>query len=221
MIDLEKINALFDNASEVQEQEPPSEELRQIENALKPKFFEAQRTEDIFREYQENSLKASQGMKEILQGAEYGVSLYNLFFKALEVIESMTNDGGVFTESVKRKMQNSEHKENFAEELNRAEHEMVSTRLERLKTALQGASGDDRLRIENSIREHERKIAELKRLSCKNFLPERLHFQQENLPDFVLEFIKLSKFQYNINETLFKSTIVVVRIAPISPLKSE
>ena len=134
MIDLEKINALFDNASEVQEQEPPSEELRQIENALKPKFFEAQRTEDIFREYQENSLKASQGMKEILQGAEYGVSLYNLFFK----------------------------------ELNRAEHEMVSKRLERLKTALQGASGDDRLRIENSIREHERKIAELKRLSCKN-----------------------------------------------------
>ena len=55
----------------------------------------------------------------------------------------------------------------------------------------------------------------------KIFLPERLHFQQENLPDFVLEFIKLSKFQYNINETLFKSTIVVVRIAPISPLKSE
>ena len=55
----------------------------------------------------------------------------------------------------------------------------------------------------------------------KPFLPERLHFQQENLPDFVLEFIKLSKFQYNINETLFKSTIVVVRIAPISPLKSE
>ena len=165
MIDLEKINALFDNASEVREQEPPSEELRQIENALKPKFFEAQRTEDILREYQENR---SQGMKEILQGAEYGVSLYNLFFKALEVIESMTNDGGVFTESVKRKMQNSEHKENFAEELNRAEHEMVSKRLERLKTALQGASGDDRLRIENSIWEHERKIAELKRLSCKN-----------------------------------------------------
>ena len=148
MIDLEKINALFDNASEVREQEPPSEELQQIENALKPKFFEAQRTEDILREYQENSLKASQGMKEILQGAEYGVR--------------------VFTESVKRKMQNSEHKENFAEELNRAEHEMVSTRLERLKTALQGASGDDRLRIENSIWEHERKIAELKRLSCKN-----------------------------------------------------
>ena len=157
MIDLEKINALFDNASEVREQEPPSEELRQIENALKPKFFEAQRTEDILREYQENSLKVSQGMKEILQGAEYGVSLYNLFFKALEVIESMT-----------KKMQNSEHKENFAEELNRAEHEMVSKRLERLKTALQGASGDDRLRIENSIWEHERKIAELKRLSCKN-----------------------------------------------------
>ena len=152
MTDLEKINALFDNVSEIQEQEPPSEELRQLENALKTKFFEAQRTEDIFREYQENSLKASQGMKEILQGAEYGVSLYNLFFKALEVIESMTNDGGVFTESVK----------------NRAEHEMVSKRLERLKTALQGASGDDRLRIENSIREHERKIAELKRLSCKN-----------------------------------------------------
>ena len=57
MIDLEKINALFDNASEVQEQEPPSEELRQIENALKPKFFEAQRTEDIFREYQEENIR--------------------------------------------------------------------------------------------------------------------------------------------------------------------
>ena len=69
MIGLEKINALFDNASELKEQEPPSEELRQLENALKTKFFEAQRTEDIFREYQENSLKASQGMKEILQGS--------------------------------------------------------------------------------------------------------------------------------------------------------
>lgn len=168
MNDLEKINALFDNVSEFQEQEPPSEELRQIENALKPKFFEAQRVEDILREYQENSLKASQGMKEILQGAECGVSLYNLFFKALEVIESMTNDGGVFTESVKKKMQNSENKENFAEELNRAELEIVSKRLERLKTALKGSSGDDKLRIENSIREHEREIAELKRLSCKN-----------------------------------------------------
>ena len=59
MTDLEKINALFDNVSEIQEQEPPSEELRQIENALKPKFFEAQRTEDILREYQENSLTGS------------------------------------------------------------------------------------------------------------------------------------------------------------------
>ena len=67
-----------------------------------------------------------------------------------------------------------------------------------------------------------RKIQWVKKIAYrKNSLPERLHFQQENLPDFVLEFIKLSKFQYNINETLFKSTIVVVRIAPISPLKSE
>ena len=40
MIDLEKINALFDYALAVQEQEPPSEKIRQIENALKPKFFE-------------------------------------------------------------------------------------------------------------------------------------------------------------------------------------
>ena len=76
----------------------------------------------------------------------------------------MTNDGGVFTDSVRQKMQNSERRENFAEELNRAELEVTSKRLERLKTALQGANGDDRIRIENSIREHECRIAQLKKI---------------------------------------------------------
>ena len=165
MIDLEKFNTLFVSANQPTDTEQKKLiEVTQIENDLKSEWEKAETTEEIYRQYQKNIQKANEGMKEILKGAEYGVSLYNLFFKALEVIENMTNDVGVFTDSVRQKMQSSERKENFAEELNRAELEVTSKRLERLKTALQGANGDDRIRIENSIREHECRIAQLKKI---------------------------------------------------------
>ena len=165
MIDLEKFNTLFVSANQPADtgQKKPIE-LTKIENDLRLEWEKAETAEEIYKQYQKNIHKANEGMKDILKGAECGVSLYNLFFRALEVIENMTNDGGVFTDSVRQKMQNSERKENFAEELNRAELEVTSKRLEGLKTALQRAIGDDRLRIENSIREHEYRIAQLKKI---------------------------------------------------------
>lgn len=165
MIDLEKFNTLFVSANQSTDTEQKKLiEVTQIENDLRLEWEKAETTEEIYRQYQKNIHKANEGMKDILKGAECGVSLYNLFFRALEVIESMTNDGGVFANSVRQKMQNSERRENFAEELNRAELEVTSERLERLKTALQRANEDDRLRIENSIREHECRIAQLKKI---------------------------------------------------------
>ena len=165
MIDLEKFNTLFVSANQPADTgQKKSIEVTQIENDLRSEWEKAETAEEIYKQYQKNIHKANEGMKDILKGAECGVSLYNLFFRALEVIESMTNDGGVFTDSVRQKMQNSERRENFAEELNRAELEVTSERLERLKTALQRANEDDRLRIENSIREHECRIAQLKKI---------------------------------------------------------
>ena len=64
--------------------------------------MDSQRQEDIYKQYQENRLKASQGMTDIIKGAEYGITLYKLFFKAVEVIDSLVDDGGVFVDTVRK-----------------------------------------------------------------------------------------------------------------------
>ena len=81
-------DSIFDTSVTIEEEnvrEPLSEQLQQVQNSLKPQYMDSQRQEDIYKQYQENRLKASQGMTDIIKGAEYGITLYKLlnFFSRL------------------------------------------------------------------------------------------------------------------------------------------
>ena len=148
-------------------QEPLSEQLQQVQNSLKPQYMDSQRQEDIYKQYQENRLKASQGMMDIIKGAEYGITLYKLFFKAVEVIDSLVDDGGVFVDTVRKKLNKVSEQAiqnalddgySYVTEPQKAELSATKSRLENLKKALIVSYGDNRARIENAIKEHEDNI---------------------------------------------------------------
>ena len=112
-------------------------------------------------------MKASQGMTDIIKAAEYGITPYQLFFMAIEVIDSLVNDGGIFVQTVKQNLDKvadraikiaTESGYSYSAEPKKAELIAAKDRLEHLKTALQKSSGDNRQRIENAIKEHERQI---------------------------------------------------------------
>lgn len=165
-----KLDSIFDTGVTIGEehiQEPLSVPLQQVQNSLKPQYIDSQRQEEIYRQYQENRLKASQGMTDIIKAAEYGITPYKLFFKAIEVIDSLVNDGGIFVQTVKKNLDKvadraieiaAESGYSYSTEPKKAEFTAVKDRLEHLKTALPKSSGDNRQRIENAIKEHERQI---------------------------------------------------------------
>ena len=147
-------------------QEPP-DQLQQIQNSLKPQYMDSERAENIFKRYQENRLKASQGMGDIIAGAANGITPCQLFFVAIEVIDSLVNDGGIFVQTVKQNLDKvadraikiaAESGYSYSAEPKKAELTAAKDRLERLKTALPKSAGDNRKRIENAIKEHERVI---------------------------------------------------------------
>lgn len=148
-------------------QEPPPVPLQQIQNSLKPQYIESQRTEDIYRQYQENRLKASQGMTDIIAGAANGITPYQLFFTAIEVIDSLVSDGGIFVQTVKQNLDKvadraikiaAENGYSYSAEPKKAELAAAKDRLERLQQALSSSTGDNKKRIENAIKEHEKQI---------------------------------------------------------------
>lgn len=148
-------------------QELYSEQLQQVQNSLKPQYMESERTEEILREYQESRMRASQGMTNIVMGAAYGENLYALLIQAVEVIDSLVNDGGVFVGTVKNNLQRVsdqaiqtalDNDYSYVIEPQKAELLAAKARLENLQRALIGACVDNRTRIENAIREHESKI---------------------------------------------------------------
>ena len=163
-------DSIFDTSVTIEEEnvrEPLSEQLQQVQNSLKPQYMDSQRQEDIYKQYQENRLKASQGMTDIIKGAEYGITLYKLFFKAVEVIDSLVDDGGVFVDTVRKNLNKVSEQAiqnalddgySYVTEPQRAELSATKSRLENLKKALVVSYGDNRTRIENAIKEHEDKI---------------------------------------------------------------
>ena len=165
-----KLDSIFDTGVTIGEsnaQEPPSIPLQQVQNSLKPQYIDSERTENIYKQYQENRLKASQGMTDIIKAAEYGITPYQLFFTAIEVIDSLVNDGGIFVQTVKQNLDKvadraikiaAESGYSYSAEPKKAELTAAKDRLEHLKTALPKSSGDNRQRIENAIKEHERQI---------------------------------------------------------------
>ena len=165
-LDFDKLDGIIGEEQEnIQEQY--SEQLQQVQNSLKPQYMESERTEEILREYQESRMRASQGMTNIVMGSAYGESLYALLIQAVEVIDSLVNDGGVFVGTVKNNLQRVsdqaiqtalDNDYSYVTEPQKAELSAAKARLENLQRALIGACGDNRTRIENAIREHESKI---------------------------------------------------------------
>ena len=165
-----KLDSIFDTGVTIGEenaQEPPSVPLQQVQNSLKPQYIDSERTENIYKQYQENRLKANQGMTDIIMGAANGITPYKLFFTAIEVIDNLVNDGGIFVQTVKQNLDKvadraikiaAESGYSYSAEPKKAELTAAKDRLERLKTALPKSAGDNRKRIENAIKEHERQI---------------------------------------------------------------
>ena len=166
----QKLDSIFDTDVTIGEeyvQEPSSVLLQQVQNSLKSQYIDSEQTENICKQYQENRLKASQGMTDIIKAAEYGITPYQLFFMAIEVIDSLVNDGGIFVHTVKQNLDKvadraieiaAESGYSYSAEPKKAELTAAKDRLEHLKTALPKSSGDNRQRIENAIKEHERQI---------------------------------------------------------------
>ena len=103
----QKLDSIFDTDVTIGEeyvQEPSSVLLQQVQNSLKSQYIDSEQTENICKQYQENRLKASQGMTDIIKAAEYGITPYQLFFMAIEVIDSLVNDGGIFVQTVKQNL---------------------------------------------------------------------------------------------------------------------
>ena len=165
-----KLDSIFDTGVTIGEgnaQEPPTVPLQQVQNSLKPQYIDSERTENIYKQYQENRLKANQGMTDIIMGAANGITPYKLFFTAIEVIDNLVNDGGIFVQTVKQNLDKvadraikiaAESGYSYSAEPKKAELTAAKDRLERLKTALPKSAGDNRKRIENAIKEHERQI---------------------------------------------------------------
>ena len=165
-LDFDKLDGIIGEEQE-NIQELYSEQLQQVQNSLKPQYMESERTEEILREYQESRMRASQGMTNIIMGSAYGENLYVLLIQAVEVIDNLVNDGGVFVGTVKNNLQKVsdqaiqtalDNDYSYVTEPQKAELSAAKARLENLQRALIGACGDNRTRIENAIREHESKI---------------------------------------------------------------
>ena len=165
-LDFDRLDGII-GEEQVNIQELHSDQLQQVQNSLKPQYMESERTEEILREYQESRMRASQGMTNIIMGSAYGENLYALLIQAVEVIDNLVNDGGVFADTVQKNLQRVsdqavqtalDNDYSYVTEPQKAELSAAKVRLKNLQRALIGACGDNRTRIENAIREHESKI---------------------------------------------------------------
>ena len=165
-LDFDRLDGII-GEEQVNIQELHSDQLQQVQNSLKPQYMESERTEEILREYQESRMRASQGMTNIIMGSAYGENLYALLIQAVEVIDNLVNDGGVFADTVQKNLQRVSDQAvqtaldddySYVTEPQKAELSAAKVRLKNLQRALIGACGDNRTRIENAIREHESKI---------------------------------------------------------------
>ena len=104
-------NSLFGSSGTPETPEPPKpapetlpEGLKQIQMSIAADKWKEDQTAAIYRQYQETRMKASTGMTAIIKGAKEGESVHALFLQALEVIDTLANDGGIFIRTVKKNM---------------------------------------------------------------------------------------------------------------------
>lgn len=164
-LDMRGFNSLFGNNSETpqQPQELLPDELKQAQISIAAERFEADQTAAIQKQYQENRLKASTLMTEIIKGAKEAENKNVLFLQALEVIDALVNDGGIFIRTVKKNMDfvadeaiEAAHAAgyDYITEPKRSELAAVRARIQRLTAAELTAAGDDKARIQHAIERH-------------------------------------------------------------------
>ena len=167
-LDLTGFNNLFGNDPATPEPPKPSPEtlpadLRPIQMEIAAAEWAADQTAAIHKQYQANIAKASAGMTEIIKRSKEAESNYTLFLKALEIIDALVNDGGVFVKTVKKNMEfvadeaiAAAHAAgyDYITEPKRSELAAIRARLQRLTAAELTAAGDDKARIQHAIEHH-------------------------------------------------------------------
>ena len=169
-LDMSGFNSLFGRGSTPETPEPPKpapetlpEGLKQIQMSIAADEWAPDQTAAIHKQYQENISKASAGMTAIIKGAKEGESRHTLFLQALEVIDALVNDGGIFIRTVKKNMDfvadeaiEAAHAAgyDYITDPKRSELAAIRARLQRLTAAELTAAGDDKARIQHAIERH-------------------------------------------------------------------
>ena len=124
---------------------------------------EKQRTIDIYKEYQSNTIKSSQLQAEILKGLNTGEDITALFLKAAQAISAMTNDS-VFYKQVKESI-TAIYGAGLQEDIPLSvELEQVEQRLMYLEEAALWNEGGELLRIQRAIAAHKERSQRLREL---------------------------------------------------------
>ena len=169
-LDMSGFNSLFGSSGTPETPEPPKpapeplpEGLKQIQMSIAADEWAADQTAAIHKRYQDNIAKASAGMTEIIKRSKEAENNYTLFLKALEVIDTLVNDGGIFIRTVKKNMEfvadeaiEAAHAAgyDYITEPKRSELAAIRARLQRLTAAELTAAGDDKARIQHAIERH-------------------------------------------------------------------
>ena len=135
----------------------------QLVNAYKQEQVEHERCISIFKGYQKN-IKASEEMQaEILKAVKAGESPTALFLKAAKCISLMTSNE-VFYEQIECDILSIYGSGLLEPDSVQLELERVNERLEKLESARDRETGDNKRRIESAIKIHRIRAAELENL---------------------------------------------------------
>ena len=127
---------------------------------------EKQRTIDIYKEYQSNTIKSSQLQAEILKGLNAGEDITTLFLKAAQAISAMTNNS-VFYNEIKERV-TAIYGAGLQEDIPLSiELEQVEQRLMYLEEAALWNEGGELLRIQRAIEAHTERAQRLRELIKK------------------------------------------------------
>lgn len=144
-----------------------SQQAKQLHLEAVREREERERTLEIYREYQRNTMTSSQLQTEILKGARAGEDIYSLFLKAVKAISLMTSNNLFYTqlEGDIRAIYGRGLQEAPAIDI---ELEQVVQRYIKLLEALEREQdGDSKDRIKRAITAHENRIKELEALKEK------------------------------------------------------
>lgn len=134
--------------------------IHKLQRQADAKKEEIARTEATNREYQQNSLKASQLQAEILKGTKAGEDIYSLFLKAVKAVSVMTSND-LFYKQLEADIRTI-YGEGLLEPIPlQMEIQQTQERLQRLGEAY---SREPIESIQRAIEAHEEKIADLESL---------------------------------------------------------